>query len=594
MTPRTPLRPLARIIEARRKGESTDAIERENLRLRHEAQRDRMRVRAESRLILLALAFVGAFGAVGYEMTALATSPPEEPRALAAHTTIFSARADIVDRDGRVLATNFATNALYAHPQDIIDPAAAAEGLALIFPDMDEAQLLRQFTSRSRFIWLRRYLSPEQEQQVHDLGEPGLLFGPREMRLYPNGAVAAHVLGGTRFGDMAVNAAEIIGMAGIEMGLDTTLRDPARDAPLRLSVDLTVQAAVEEVLGNGMALMGAGGASAVLMEADTGEIVALSSLPDFDPNARPVPLLEGDAADDPLFNRAVLGAYELGSVFKAFTTAQALDLGLVGPEDMLDTRGPLRIAGFDIEDFSDHGPELSVRDTFVQSSNIGTARLAQLIGGTRQQDFLARLGLMGPTPLEVVEAGQVRVQAPERWGDLATITISYGHGLSTSPVHLASAYAALVNGGVLRAPTLLHDAVEEDVGFRVISEETSHLMRAFMRDVVRDGTARFANVPGYDVGGKTGTAEMPRPQGGYYEDRNITTFASAFPMSDPEYVLVVTLYDPEVQIGDETRRSAGWTAVPVASEMIRRVAPLLGLRPEIEPQADSPLSSSSQ
>jgi cell division protein FtsI (penicillin-binding protein 3) len=231
---RTPLRPLARIIEARQKGENPDAIERENLRLRHEAQRDRMRVRAESRLLLVGLCFLLAFGAVGARMGALATTEAEEPRVAVSGTTILNTRADIVDRQGRVLATNFDTNALYAHPHEIVDPAAAAAGLAEIFPDMDAEDLERRFTSGSRFIWLRRYISPEQEQMVHDLGEPGLLFGPREMRLYPNGAIAAHILGGAGFGQEAVNAAEVVGVAGVEAQFDETLRDPARTEPLAL------------------------------------------------------------------------------------------------------------------------------------------------------------------------------------------------------------------------------------------------------------------------------------------------------------------------------------------------------------------------
>jgi cell division protein FtsI (penicillin-binding protein 3) len=589
---RTPLRPLARVIEARQKGENPDAIERENLRLRHEAQRDRMRVRAESRLLLVAICFLMAFGAVGTRMAALATSEPEEPRVVTSGASILNTRADIVDRQGRVLATNFATNALYAHPHEIVDPRAAAEGLAEIFPDMDADALHRRFTSDSRFIWLRRYLSPEQEQMVHDLGEPGLLFGPREMRLYPNGAVAAHVLGGAGFGQEAVNAAEVVGVAGVEARFDEELRDPAREGPLQLSLDLTVQAAVEEVLAGGMALMNASGAAAVLMDVETGEIVAMASLPDFDPNARPRPLTEGDQADSPLFNRALQGVYELGSVFKTFTIAQALEQNLVGLDDMIDTRGPLRMAGFAITDYRSRGPEQTVFDVYTHSSNIGTARIARLIGGERQREFLDRLGLLDPTDVEMVEAPSGRPLYPGRWGELSTMTISYGHGISTSPVHLAGAYAAMVNGGTMVAPTLLRRDAPA-VGERVISAETSMVMRSLLRSVVTDGTASFGEVEGYGVGGKTGSAELPRPNGGYYDDRNINTFAAVFPSDAPEYVLVTTLYEPVELTGPEPRRTSGWTTVPVAAEVIRRVAPLLGLRPEIEPPTVSPLSSSS-
>jgi cell division protein FtsI (penicillin-binding protein 3) len=404
--------------------------------------------------------------------------------------------------------------------------------------------------------------------------------------------VAAHVLGGAGFGQEAVNAAEVVGVAGVEARFDEELRDPAREGPLELSLDLTVQAAVEEVLAGGMALMNASGAAAVLMDVETGEIVAMASLPDFDPNARPRPLTEGDQADSPLFNRALQGVYELGSVFKTFTLAQALDQDLVELDDMIDTRGPLRMAGFAITDYRPRGAEQTVFDVFTHSSNIGTARIAQQIGGDRQREFLDRLGLLDPTEVEMVEAPSGRPLYPSRWGELSTMTISYGHGVSTSPVHLAAAYSAMVNGGTTVTPTLLRrDAPAQ--GDRVISTETSYLMRRLLRSVVTEGTASFGDVDGYRVGGKTGSAELPRPNGGYYDDRNINTFAAVFPASEPEYVLVTTLYEPVETTGPEPRRTSGWTTVPVAAEVIRRVAPLLGLRPEIEQPVLSPLSSSS-
>ncbi|MEJ6395333.1 penicillin-binding protein 2 [Gymnodinialimonas sp. 2305UL16-5] len=593
MVRRTPLRPLTRVLDARARGENPDNIERENLRLRHEAQRDRLRVRAESRLLLVAMAFVVAFGTVGARMAALATSEPREPRIMAQGPTILNTRADITDRQGRVLATNFATNALYAHPQDIIYPRQAADGLAAIFPEMDADDLYRRFSGDSRFIWLRRYISPEQEQLVHDIGEPGLLFGPREMRLYPNGSIASHVLGGAGFGEEAVNAAEVIGVAGIEARFDAELRDPARVEPLMLSLDLSIQAAIEEVLAGGMALLNAPGASAVLMDVHTGEVVSMASLPDFDPNARPRPLTEGDQADSPLFNRAVQGVYELGSVFKTFTIAQALEMGLFNIHDMIDTTGPLRMAGFSIRDFRSYGDEQSVSDVLVHSSNIGTARIARVIGADRQRDFLDQLNLLQPTSIEMVEAPSGRPLLPPRWGELATMTISYGHGVSTSPLHLAAAYSTMVNGGTEITPTLLRRDVPQN-GERIISEATSRAIRDMLRLVVTEGTASFGEVEGYQVGGKTGTADLPRPEGGYYEDRNLNTFAGAFPMDDPQYVLVVTLQEAAELSGPEPRRTAGWTAVPVAAEIIRRAAPLLGLRPDVESTAYLPLSSASE
>ncbi|RMA43113.1 peptidoglycan D,D-transpeptidase FtsI family protein [Rhodophyticola porphyridii] len=593
MTLRTPLRPLTRILKAREHGENPDAIERENLRLRHEAQRDKMRQRAETRLLLLAMCFFAAFVTVGLRMSTLAASEPQEPRIATSGSAILNTRADIVDREGRVLATNLVTNSLYAHPHEIIDPVAAARGLAGIFPDLEEEALLRRFTSDSRFIWLRRYISPEQEQQVHELGEPGLLFGPREMRLYPNGSVAAHILGGAGFGQEAVNAAEVIGVAGVEAQFDEDLRDPARDgAPLELSIDLTVQSAVEQVLAGGMVIMNARGASAVLMDVHTGEIRAMASLPDFDPNARPQPLTEGDQADSPLFNRAVQGVYELGSVFKIFTVAQALNEGLVSPATMVDTTGPLRMSGFSISDFRSYGPSQSVTDVIVHSSNIGTARLAQMLGAERQQRFLEQLGFFQPTLVEMVESRSGRPLLPARWGELTTMTVSYGHGISTSPLHLAAAYASITNGGTLIQPTLLRQDGPQN-GERVVSEAVSAQIRDMLRAVVTDGTASFGDVAGYAVGGKTGSADKPRPTGGYFEDRVLSTFASIFPADDPRYVLIVTLDEPEILALGEARRTAGWTAVPVAAEVIRRVAPLLGIRPEIEPLDGFQLSSAS-
>ena len=594
MTLRTPLRPLTRILRAREHGENPDAIERENLRLRHEAMRDKMRQRAETRLLLLAMCFFAAFITVALRMSTLAASEPEEPRIATSGSAILNTRADIVDRQGRVLATNLVTNSLYAHPHEIIDPATAARGLAQIFPDLDEETLLRRFTSDSRFIWLRRYISPEQEQLVHDLGEPGLLFGPREMRLYPNGSVAAHILGGAGFGEEAVNAAEVIGVAGVEARFDDALRDPARDgAPLELSIDLTVQAAVEQVLAGGMVIMNARGASAVLMDVHTGEIRAMASLPDFDPNARPAPLTEGEQADSPLFNRALQGVYELGSVFKMFTVAQALNEGMVNPETIIDTAGPLRMAGFSISDFRNYGSRLSVTEVMIHSSNIGTARIAQMLGAERQQRFLEQLGFFQPTLVEMIEAPSGRPLLPQRWGELTTMTVSYGHGLSTSPIHLAAAYASITNGGTLIRPTLLLQDGPQN-GERIVSEEVSEQIRSMLRDVVTEGTASFGDVEGYAVGGKTGSADKPRPNGGYYEDRVLSTFASVFPAHDPRYVLIVTLDEPEIVALGEARRTAGWTAVPVAAEVIRRVAPLLGLRPEIEPQDGFQLSSASE
>ncbi len=580
---RTPLRPLARILDAREKGENPDAIERENIRIRHEQMRDQARQRAEGRLLVLGMFFVVAFCVVGLRMGMLATSEPTEPRVDAPGAKIHAARADIVDRHGNLLATNFETHALYAQPPLMVDPVHAAEELAQIFPDLEADELLEDFTGKRKFLWIKRKISPEQLQAVHEIGDPGLLFASRDMRLYPNGKLAAHVLGGASFGKEGVNAAEVIGVAGVEKYFDEYLRDPANGAkPLQLSLDLTVQAAAERVLYGGMKLMNAKGATSILMDAHTGEVISVVSLPTFDPNKRPRPATSGDASDSPLFNRSVQGVYELGSTFKIFTVAQAMDLGLVNPDTLIDTKGPLRWGKHRIRDFRNYGDEMTVTKVIVKSSNIGTARLAQAIGVERQRAFLDRLGMLETTGFEIVEAATGRPLLPPNWSELSTMTISYGHGLSTSPMHLAAGYAAIANGGYKVQPTILKRPASQK-GERVFSETSSAASRKMLRKVVTEGTASFGEVKGYAVAGKTGTADKPKRRGGYYDDKVIATFASIFPADDPKYVLIVTLDEPVDTTGDEPRRTAGWTAVPVAAEMIRRVAPLLGLRPTVEP-----------
>lgn len=585
---RTPLRPLARILQARAKGENPDAIERENLRLRHEEQRDRARKRAEGRLLVLGVFFFAAFAVIGGRMGVLANSEPSEIRASVAGADILAARADIVDRKGRILATNFDTHSLYAQPQQMIEPKKAATALVKIFPDLDEKRLLKDFTGKRKFLWVKKKLSPEQKQAVHEIGEPGLLFGPREMRLYPNGRLAAHVLGGASFGREGVHAAEVIGVAGIEKFFDKRLRDPAQGhKPLQLSLDLTIQSAIERVLSGGMQIMNAKGAAAVLMDVHTGEVISIASLPDFDPNDRPRAPTQGNPSDSPLFNRAVQGVYELGSTFKIFAAAQAMDLHLVNADTVIDTTPPFKVGGHRIGEFRNKNYGiLTVAEVIIKSSNRGIGRMALQIGAERQQEFLKSLGFFEPTGLEIVESKGGAPLLPKRWTELSTVTISYGHGLSSSPLHLAAGYAAIANGGRRVHPTLLkqHGA---QYGERVLSQETATSAQDMLRKVVTEGTASMGEVPGYDVGGKTGTADKPKERGGgYYKDKTITTFASMFPVHDPKYVLVVTLDEPVETSGSKPRRTAGWTAVPVAAEIIRRVAPLLGLRPEqpeIEP-----------
>lgn len=582
---RIAIRPLSRILPARFRGEDPDRIEKENLNIRHEQMRDVERVRSNIRLLLIIVMFVCIYTAIGVRLATLASSQPTEPVAQSSNSSLFSQRADIVDRKGRILATNLETYALYVETRHLVDPLNTARKLAFLFEDLNADDLYAQFTSSRKFLWIKKKLSPEQMQAVHDIGEPGLRFGPRETRLYPNGALASHILGGASFGKEGVKSAEIIGVAGVEKTFDSQLRDPSySEKPLKLTIDLSVQAAVEHVLEGGMRLLNAKGAVAILMEVDTGRIISLASLPDFDPNHRPSLPIEGSAAESPLFNRAIQGVYDLGSTFKIFTVAQALELGLIDPKTKINTKGPIRIGGHKINDYRNNGPELPVWQVITKSSNLGTARIAKMIGSEKQREFLTSLGFTKPTSIEMIEAKGGKPLLPKRWNELETMTVSYGHGISVTPLHLATGYAMLANGGRLVKPTLLEE-VKSDLGPRVISKRVADNSLAMLRGVVTGGTASIADVSGYFVGGKTGTADKPSAQGGYDKEKNITSFASIFPIDDPKYVLVIALDEAQDTSGPEPKRTAGWTAVPVSAEIIARVAPLLGLRPKFDNQS---------
>lgn len=584
---RRPLRPLARILSARAAGTDPNLVEAEERAARMAAQQRADRAKAETRLLLLGMAFILGFSVVGGRMALLSAAVPVEPRSAGTYEPIQAQRADIVDRNGSVLATNIVTASLYAQPQEMIDPAGTARALAAIFPDLDAGDLKTRFTDGRKFLWIKRSISPEQRQRVHDIGEPGLLFGPREVRLYPNGALAAHILGGASFGREGVEAAEVIGTAGVERYFDARLRDPAEvDKPLVLSIDLEVQAALEEVLAQAMKDLRTKGAVEILMEAETGQIRAMASLPDFDPNNRPPLPTSGDPADSPLFNRAAQGRYELGSTFKPLTVAMAVDAGVVGPQTVIDTKGPMKWGRFTIRDFHDYGARLSVEDVLVHSSNIGAARIGIEMGSTRQKAFLGKLGMLEPSPVELAEAARTAPLLPERWTDLTTITISYGHGMAVTPLHLTAAYASIVNGGYRVHPSLIEGASAKPTeADRIVSAKTSREMRQMLRQVVVRGTATAADVKGYDVGGKTGTADKPNAYGGYSRDKTISTFASFFPADDPKYVLVIVLDEPTATINNTAFRTAGLTAAPVVGKAIRRITPILDMRPKPQGEA---------
>ncbi|MAI97234.1 MAG: cell division protein FtsI [Rhodobacteraceae bacterium] len=540
------------------------------------------------RLFALLIALILAFCLIGLQMVLMATKPNNEEIKTRAPNNNIGNRKDVVDRQGKLLATNISVNSLYAHPHEIIDKVKVITDLDKIFVN-EKAGLFRQkIMSDKPFVWLKKTMSPDQQESVMDIGQPGLYFGPRKMRIFPNGEVASHALGGVRFGEERVDGAEILGTAGIELYFDDFLREFNKgDERLELSLDLTLQSLIEQILQDGIRLMEAKGGSVVLMNSKTGEILSLVSFPEFDPNDRPKNLFKDNPADSPIFNRAVQGIYELGSVFKIFTVALALDKNLVEVDTKLNTKGPLRIGGRTISDHKYFGPSLTVEEIIVKSSNVGTVRIANKIGSELLKDFYANLGLLDRTSLELPETRLTVPQSPRKWKSLDMATASYGHGIAVSPIHLAAAYSSLVNGGYKVNPTLLlkdkkiTDKVEHEQKNQVIRNATSSIVRSLLNRVVVDGTAKDSNFGGYNVGGKTGTAEKPNPVGGgYYEDKVISTFASVFPISTGDYVLVVTLDEPENNLGSESFRYASKTAVPISAKIISRIGPLLGLKLE--------------
>tara|TARA_A100001015_G_C15035734_1_gene736112 strand:- start:482 stop:2272 length:1791 start_codon:yes stop_codon:yes gene_type:complete len=576
---RSPLRPLIRILEARENGINPDLIEAQEKVRRLTKKIIIEKNRAKQRIFLLMLMFIGAFSLIGIKMFTLASYVPLHLSSSNKTNVFENSRNKITDRNGEVLATNIKTFSLYVHPQELIDKRIVAISLAKIFPSLSSEKLIKKFSDGRKFVWVKKSLSPEERDKVRKLGEPGLYFGPREIRLYPNGRFAAHILGGTTFGLEGVHSAELIGQAGVELSYNNYLVDFER-GDLSLSIDLTIQGIIEKVLGGGVKIMNARGGSAILMDVFNGQIISLASLPDFDPNDRPVLPTKGDPSLSPLFNRAAQGVYELGSTFKIFTVAQAIEEKIVEVDSVLDIRGPLFFGKYKIRDHHYLGEELTVEDVLVKSSNIGTARLAAMLGPARQRDFLQKFGLLDLTGVELPEASSAKPQIPKKWSKLSTATISYGHGISVSPLHVAAAYSSIVNGGRKIYPTIIKNSEKNIHENRVISPETSMKLQNMLKKVVESGTARNAALEDYSIGGKTGTADKVNfDKRGYHEDKVITTFVATFPMEKPSYILVVTLDEPEDWSIDKPMRTAGWTAVPVATEIIKRIAPLLGVKP---------------
>ncbi len=516
---------------------------------------------ARTRLLVTGMVFALAFIVVSWWLIDIAAfTAGGEPR-IAAAPAYQTGRADIVDRNGVVLATSLPTASLYADPRQVREPAKAAARLAGALPDLSEAEIRAKLSTDRSFIWLKRNLTPREQYRVNRLGIPGLYFEREQRRFYPHGALMAHSVGFTDVDNK--------GLAGVERSFDEVLR--GRSAPLALSLDLRVQHVLAQELAAAMAEFSGIGAAGLVMDASNGEVLAMVSLPDFDP-ARP-----GTAAPDTRFNRASLGVYELGSVFKIFTVAMALDEGVVTLDDGYDTSKPIRVARFTINDFHGKNRWLSVPEIFMYSSNIGAARMAMDTGTAAQRAFLGRLGLTRSASIELAEVGRPMVPSP--WREINTLTIAYGHGLAISPVHMPSAVAAVVNGGEFHPATLItRPEGERPAGTRIMSRDTSLKMRRLLRLVVRRGTGRQANAEGYRVGGKTGTADK-QVGGRYARNARIASFAAAFPMDRPRYVIFAMVDEPKGIERTQGYATGGWVAAPIIRRVVERIGPLLGIEP---------------
>lgn len=518
------------------------------------------------RLIVTGGLFLLAYVAVMVRLVdIMALKAEDRPIAarIAASSEIQAKRANIVDRNGILLATNLPTVNLYVDGTKVINPAEGADKLVSVLPHLNHKDVLAKMTAGKRFVYLDRNLTPKEQAAVNAEGIPGVFFENSERRAYLQGPLFSHIIGAT---DPENN-----GLAGIELSFDQQLKEKAE--PVRLSIDARIQYAVRNTLLKAIDTFQAIGAMGLVLDVHTGEIIAMVSLPDFDPEAF------GAADPNTRFNRATLGVYEMGSTFKVFNTALALESGQVRVTDIYDTVNPLRIARFTINDSHPARYNLNVGEILIKSSNIGSARMAVQVGSNNQRKFINELGLLERAPIEIPENGSPIYPLPQNWKEIATMTISYGHGIAVTPIHLAKGLMPMVNGGILRQPTLILGKVND--GKRVIREETSAALRKLMRMVVTDGTARKANVPGYEVGGKTGTAEKPSI-GGYDKKRLLTTFAGAFPMDNPRYLVITTLDEPKGLKSTYGFATAGWNAAPTAGELIAEIGPLLGVQPKQE------------
>ncbi len=541
--------------------------------------------RSHSRVAIVGLAFAAVFGAISMRLIVVAATPAnnsDDHRVAAAATT--AVRPDIIDRNGEMLATDIRTVSVFAEPIRMartFDRDEAVELLTAVLPELNAAELRAKLSSKKGFVWIKREITPKQQLEVHRLGIPGVGFLPDHKRVYPNGTAAAHILGVTNLDN--------VGIAGIEKYIDTQgnralnefgLATKQTDLkPVQLSIDLRAQFAVRDELVKGVEHFKAKAGASMIMDVNTGEIVALASYPDFDPNE------PKDALSDDRINRMNVGVYEMGSTFKAMTLAMALDSGKYNVNSTFDTRGGVLHWGRQkIHEYHGTNRVITMPEVFTHSSNIGSAKMALGVGVPGHKAFLKKMGLLDRLRTELPESAMPII--PPRWTEINTITIAFGHGLAVAPLQAAAAVAAIVNGGELMTPTFLKTTEEEAhaKATRVIKPETSEAMRFIMRLNAVEGSAKKSAVPLYYVGGKTGTAEKVI-NGRYNKNRLFTTFTAAAPMDKPKYLFVTIMDEPQGLPESGGYATAAWNSGVVTGKIIERTAPVLGLPPKFEAPA---------
>ncbi len=549
--------------------------------------------RTRARLILFSLFVMVGFLLISIKIAFLASKENQKNIRYSGLENINS-RSDISDRNGYILATNLEGASVYIRPEEVQEKALVAKKIKNIFPELNESVLLNKLNDGRKFFWLKSLVSPKQEKALFNLGQPGIYFGEREYRFYPYGTLASHIIGFTKVNEFDVNYVNISGVSGAEKAFDKELvkqkLSHRKNETIALSLDLPVQAEVENVLKEWQKRMSAKAGGVVIMNIHNGEIIALASSPGFDANKEKGEL-EKNEDNSIYFNRVVQGVYEMGSTFKIFSVAQGIEKGLFTVDSLIDTKA-FKINSKKIEDKYSFNAKSSIYEIIVRSSNVGAARLALIVGEKGLKEILSTLGLMEPVHLEVREASLTQPIVPKKWRDITLATVSYGYGISVSLLHLAKAYAILGNGGFNVEPTILKNNHKGNLDSRVLKQSTSDEILKLLEAVVTDqrGTARILGSKYYRIGGKTGTAEkISLDKRGYEKDKVVANFVGLFPLEKPKFVIAAFLDEPENNLLREPCRYASCTVVPMVKKLIERTGPLMNVFPErraSKPQTD--------